>query len=851
MKQKKILLGAAALVATTGTFIRVSAEESAPVLNSSDTDVLTTTSESTAISRAQVEVEQTGAAAAETQAAQDATQAELATAQTALSTAEQAQTTNNAEITEATQTINEVTPAIGSTEKEVTSAQEVVATAEQTLEQEVAANPNAETAIEIAEQNVQMATSEADAANKTVETTAASVEDATVAVEQAQAAVDNAAANIATAEKTLQDAESIVAEKTTAVEAANTNLTTKQAEVTAKTEELTKAVADAGASTITNTSVVKADNIKPNYETNTARNKAETATTPTAFQKMYLTKESTLFNGQAVENIVLTPEQQAAYETNGYFNYTPNAKAIATYFLEYVNEIRRINGISEMLTYSPDVEALAQARAEEALANNKVSHATSIPSNGLKDWENITATGGFTKSTTSNDIFSDKAMAYHLAFRYFSEYTNPSTGKAAYGHRNNLLFTRGDMGTGIAYKTGSHDSYDLYSVSIGNRPEDEWLFIDGFETDVTYETVQNANGTTTTVQYYKGQRLKFLPQTAFVYYTTVTTTTPNAALTAAKKALADYTTSSTAALNTLKNNVAAAQSELNTAKSTLITAKENLARVAANGTGETALATAKENLIKTETALATAKVNQTKAASTLAVAKAKLEQVQKANQSLVTARNTLADAQNTLAALQTKLVTLKQAKTSAETKLARANAQLETLAMNVANAKAAVTSAQAAHDNAVKANTVAQRAYVEAQEALARLLSLSQDKTISILEDGTIIALPATAPKAPVLPSIDFEKYLSDKRTEINMSGKKATPIFNDEGRVIDYKEVPVPLATLVSAQGTAQESVQETATATSIVSLPNTGSASNELAYFGLALGGLALIVKRRRKFD
>ncbi|HFI0120363.1 TPA: LPXTG cell wall anchor domain-containing protein [Streptococcus suis] len=841
MKHRKLILSTAALVATASSAIQVSAEEVTPLVESSSPEVVVETSEKSAVEQAQTLVEQTGQVAAETQAAQNEAQTALNNAQTELDSATQAQNENNATITQAEQTIAETETAIVQTQTELETANQNVAETTTTVEAEVAANPNAEQTLAEAEKAEFTATAANDAATANVTTATEKVNETTKNVEQAQNDVNNAAVNLTTAQNAVTTAESTVEAKTTALSNVQTALDAKQAEIDAKTAELTQAVTDAGAATITKTSLVKADKIKALLESNKAREFAETVANPTTWQKQQLDKEVTIFNGQAVENIVLTPEQQAEYNEKGYYTYTPNAKAIAQHLLEYVNEMRRINGISEMLTYSPEVEALAQARAEEMLKNEKLTHATEIKSNGLKDWENITGTNGFTTSDASNGIYSDKAMAYHLAFRYFAEYNNPSTGRAAYGHRNSFLFTKGDMGTGIAYKPTANDRFTLYTASIGNEPNNEWLFIDGFETDVTYETVTTANGITSTVQYYKGQRLKFLPQTTFVYYTTVTTTEPNAALTAAQKALTDYTSTAKTAIATLTNSVNTAKNELSSAQSNLQTAKANLAAVVAKGDGKVALQNAKNELATAQTNLQAAKNAQLKTASDLAVAKAKLEQVQKANQSLVDAKAKLVATQNKASETQAKLDNLVATKQAATEKLTTATAQSQVIADRLEAAKTALVQAQSAYAAAVQSNTTAQNDYLEAKEVLARLLALAEDKTVSILEDGTIVALPATAPQAPVLPSLSLEQYLADKQSQIVTEGNQAVPVYNESGQVVDYKATPLPPV----AQAPAGKSQATSKTAT----LPNTGTTTSQLAYIGLALGGLVLFADRRRK--
>ncbi|WP_105143932.1 LPXTG cell wall anchor domain-containing protein [Streptococcus suis] len=272
--------------------------------------------------------------------------------------------------------------------------------------------------------------------------------------------------------------------------------------------------------------------------------------------------------------------------------------------------------------------------------------------------------------------------------------------------------------------------------------------------------------------------------------------------------------------------------------------------------------------------LALAKASATDKAVALETAKAELE----------VAKGVLAEKQASLSAEEAKLASLKADLASKETayqtalaQLAETNSALETAKAELAELEAlvaqkpalaealAISTAKIAELEALLAEQKASQ--VEASEALAQaqeayalvkaeydflmeLERLSVDNTVTVLEDGTVIAVPKDAPTAPVLPSISLEDWLKAKEAEIAASGQVAVPLVNQAGQVIGYEAQTIakPQAPVAGKPVASPAPVQTLAqTGQGQASLPNTGQASNLLLLAGLSMLGLAVGVRRK----
>ncbi|HFI0026420.1 TPA: SEC10/PgrA surface exclusion domain-containing protein [Streptococcus suis] len=206
--------------------------------------------------------------------------------------------------------------------------------------------------------------------------------------------------------------------------------------------------------------------------------------------------------------------------------------------------------------------------------------------------------------------------------------------------------------------------------------------------------------------------------------------------------------------------------------------------------------------------------------------KAALTRLTEAHTNLKTAQEELAR----LKSLVSKKSSLAEALAISEAKIVELEKLLKEQKVSQANAKETLTQAQKNY------------ALLKAEyDYLMELERLSVDNTVTVLEDGTVIAVPKDAPTAPVLPSISLEDWLKTKEAEIVSGGQLAVPLVNQAGQVIGYEAqvVAKPQAPVVSS--TSSQTAQGKA------SLPNTGQASNLLFFVGLGTLGLAVGVRRK----
>ncbi|MGQ7564302.1 SEC10/PgrA surface exclusion domain-containing protein [Streptococcus suis] len=251
-----------------------------------------------------------------------------------------------------------------------------------------------------------------------------------------------------------------------------------------------------------------------------------------------------------------------------------------------------------------------------------------------------------------------------------------------------------------------------------------------------------------------------------------------------------------------------AQEELKDAKVVLAEKKEILKAE------EEKLSTLKAELARKETSYKAALTRLTEAHTNLKTALEELARLK----SLVSKKSSLAEA---LAISEAKIVELEKL--------------LKEQKVSLANAKETLTQAQKNY------------ALLKAEyDYLMELERLSVDNTVTVLEDGTVIAVPKDAPTAPVLPSISLEEWLKTKEAEIVSGGQLAVPLVNQAGQVIGYEaqtvaEPQAPVAGKPVASPAPAQTGQGQA------SLPNTGQASNLLLLAGLGMLGLAVGVRRK----
>ncbi|WP_061845522.1 SEC10/PgrA surface exclusion domain-containing protein, partial [Streptococcus suis] len=244
-------------------------------------------------------------------------------------------------------------------------------------------------------------------------------------------------------------------------------------------------------------------------------------------------------------------------------------------------------------------------------------------------------------------------------------------------------------------------------------------------------------------------------------------------------------------------------------KAALDTAKAELAQAQATATEKaTALETAKANLATQQATLDS--LNKDKAA--LLAEKDRLVEEAKA---LAEELDGYMNAPARLANAQATLTEKQAALTEAQAKAATAQDKLETVTAKLAEEQAKLAELQAEYDK------------------LKDLEDKAKDNVIATLPDGTVIAVPKTAPTAAAKPAIDIELV-------------KAALAKGQDVKVVDGKVVVTnPQAGVtVTPQGITYSRVERAKT------LPNTGEQTSLLALAGVAvLSSLGLASARRRK--
>ncbi|MFM0793114.1 SEC10/PgrA surface exclusion domain-containing protein [Streptococcus suis] len=249
--------------------------------------------------------------------------------------------------------------------------------------------------------------------------------------------------------------------------------------------------------------------------------------------------------------------------------------------------------------------------------------------------------------------------------------------------------------------------------------------------------------------------------------------------------------------------------DLATKKAALDTAKADLAQAQATATAKAeALETAKAELVKQQATLDS--LNKDKDA--LLAEKDRLVEEAKA---LATELKGYLEAPAILANAQATLTEKQAALTEAQAKAETAQNKLETITAKLNEEKAKLAELQAEYDK------------------LKDLEDKAKDNVIATLPDGTVIAVPNTAPAAAEKPAVDIDavKQALDKGQDVKVVDGKVV-VTNPQAGVT------------VTPQGITYSRVDRAK------ALPNTGEQTSLLALAGVAvLSSLGLAVTKRKR--
>ncbi|HFI0106854.1 TPA: LPXTG cell wall anchor domain-containing protein [Streptococcus suis] len=573
-----------------------------------------------------------------------------------------------------------------------------------------------------------------------------------------------------------------------------------------------------------------------------------TTQTPTIIEEetKHPQMSATIYSGERTETIYLTAEQAKEYAEKGTITYVPNSTKITEYFVGYLNELKRLNGMTNTVDASnSNLIAYAVARAEENAARNLLTHQTNLdPADfnleefsefyniniNILDREN--ASLGYSELSYDFDILddvnytylSDQAVAYNLLLGWFTDYRNvarkeTSSQSTNYGHRITELMAAGPIGLGFS-ANGTDSAHAVLNTArndliTDSTNTDTSQFEPDFITNDKGETVMIRKGTTTPVVFLPAVTFNFVYDKTVLGQETVgeVNTILKTALVksqediASKQAILDEaktaTSLATAAYLFARNNkenlsektaeketeIAGLESNLQTAQTNLSAAKTKVSQLQeklAQTSQDTQLLKLKEQLTVQEKAVQEAQEN-------LETQQTELDKRQTA---LTEATNLTEAAKRELASAQTQLETAKanyQALIKAQENLTLAQkADLDAKA-KLAQVTAEVETAETILNQLQKVARDAQLAYTGAKENYDKLLAdytiakdledKSLENLITSLPDGTIIAIPKTSPSVAEKPSLDIEKLLESlKSSDTGNTGTTNSPLDNNAG---------------------------------------------------------------------
>jgi len=443
--------------------------------------------------------------------------------------------------------------------------------------------------------------------------------------------------------------------------------------------------------------------------------------------------EDVNFSGERTETIVVSSKDYVSDP------HVVDYKKVSEEVRKYLIELRRINGIDIPVPAVTD-KALryAKARANEMVANNKLSHDTKLKNQdfGFKDaTENATA-----GSVPEKSLLSEKELAYKEVLSYFNDYSNASlygssdpkeAHRRNYGHRIPLLAA---SGTGMAVGASSSEktSYGNYGVLtfISENKDVYGILPSGAEEYSSYFLARAENKDSNpdySEFYFNGKRVKFLPKITFRYVWNEITHPKNPAYTKAKEALDNFNrkqrneeTVANEKLSSLNNNLTIAKTTLDKDKKELDKSKKRLVDLTKQNKAKlNVLKSAQAELSKQQTLLSAAKTEFLKQETELnrlkVVKNDKIKFVKTAEQSLKNAKKELDTAHQYVTNLKNAPKKLDEAKKSLI--IAKQKLEESKKALNNANVKLKLANAK---KDAVK------KEYTKVSEAYKQYLLLKQ-----------------------------------------------------------------------------------------------------------------------------
>lgn len=698
-----IVATAALGVGTTFTQTTASADSlETPVVNAGTNQNSTTHAEPTNLAEANANLKQIE------HSYQDAT-AELTNAQTTLNTAINAQNSASQAVNDNAKVINETNTQIASKSTELSQAKDVSNAAQteanlakETLDNEIAKHPTADEDLRKAE----VAAKEAAEAKKTADNHEIEarnvVNKATDTVSEIKGKVSNELKVVNNLVTEKENRAKALDEAREAHSSAENKLSNKQSEVASETARL-QSIFDNTPNIVNSINAI-------DYERQ-SETKDGTGVDNTDNHEIFLSA------GKETVDITLTPEQQLEYDQTGVYTYTPNAKKITQYMVDYINRLRDINGIPGHLTAN-DSELLetARLRAKENDDRDMVTHYSELGRTRQAEIAKGTIYAFRSNFDIENNsiVLSDQQMAYQELSSWFSDYRNlvkSENGDLAYGHRNALLFMNGNFAYGYAQKKKTTESYHTDNgQAIGvNLNRNGSATNKDAQQKVTYQKGDDGR----TYQYYDGKRVTFLPEITFNYISTSRLAPKKQE---AKDNLDSYKVTSADEIKAIETDLIKAKDKVKVANDELSKAILELASHEAHlkdlesqfENASKVLEDSKVKLAEAAKKVSEANESKEKVDKALSEAKAVKQLLINAKVKLTEALNKVSDSNNQVQKVQTELSTMIASRDALVVK------QNE-LVKAYDNAKTTVERARAAYDKAKIRVEELTSAYVKAQ----------------------------------------------------------------------------------------------------------------------------------------
>ncbi|AZR98794.1 hypothetical protein XK27_11510 [Streptococcus suis] len=771
------------------------------------------------------------------QAIVDATAQDATNAQSDADAANQDVTTAQADIDTATQAVKDAEAnTVNATPENIAAnqADQTANLADQTANATETDEVNAEIAdqtgkVADAQTAVDTAQAEKDAADVNVAAKEANVKAAQDALSgtglaEAQANLDNASkavtdakANVDTATQAVEDAkkadadrdakikaaETEVAVKSDAVDTAKAKLTAAQDESKTTTDALNKTndAVKTATDALANVDTVTV-NVDSNFKSDLDNWKADPSEDNADFLK------DSGFNSISASTLkVGADDAKSAVDVN---NLTKdNQLDMSFIYVNAVNQLRKQLGIQTVATVTDNAITIAQNRANQYKQRGTDPVTTGHIPGAI---ENLARLGSIDTLKTVEDIKNAAWQAF-LA-------TSFDDSKSNWNHLTPNMYANGGIGLSIANINGQ---YWLVAVLANSGT----LITNPNDPATLQAALAKAQANLTAAQTASDEAKAKLTQASSDYATALELKTQ------AEKVLADAT-ATPLQTQVAENNLRLATIALQNAEARKTDAQKAVDNFSAN------LAEKKAALDTAKAELATAQVTATAKAEALETAKAELVKQQATLDSLNKDKNALLAEKDRL---------VEEAKALAEELNGYLNAPaiLADAKATLVEKQAALTEAQAKAETAQnKLETVtaklneekAKLAELQAEYATVKELEdKAKDNIIATLPDGTIVAVPKTAPTAAEKPTINIDA-VKDAITK----GQDVTVV--DGEVVVTNPQAGVTVTQTPTGEKVTYSRVERAKT------LPNTGEQTSLLALVGVAvLSSLGLAGARRRK--